>query len=629
MNKLLLICFSFFLSVIVLNAQQKSFSLNKELTTPTFSKSVQPNEVLSAITHTPNDSLNYMDAGAIYTVNGNDYVVGTNTYGDLGKYQRFDLTQSYLLKGFMFYTSVSLITSTADTLSFVVRTVNTNGSPGTTLATVRRSTDLLNANGWNSFTLSSPLPVGKSIFIGYEWTAAVNDTFGLACDKEALGYGNGAHRAWEKWSDNTYHAMDAANAWGTSFDVDLWIAAIAEKVLPISSARIDANADFIPDRVLDTITVAGVVFTPNYQTNNRSYYIWDGTGGICTFIGGLTSPALNLGDSVVIRGWIQQYNGLDEINPNTDTDVWVVGTNANLPAPIIIAQGQYLATAEQNEGLLVQMHNLSKVSGTWPSAGASANIVLTNGTDTVTVRVDSDTDVDGNPEPLWPRDVIGVMTQFSSASLSAGYQIQPRYYASDFLPPVIVPVELTSLSASVSGKSVIINWATATEKNNMGFEIQRSSDKSSFAKIGFVNGNGTTTELKKYSFADNNVLNAKNYYRLKQMDYDGSYYYSTIVEAEIGTISSFSLEQNYPNPFNPSTQIKYSLLTNSNVKVTIFNALGESIKEVANEVQQSGVHIMNFNAAGLSSGVYFYSLQANAVDGSKSFMATKKMILMK
>jgi hypothetical protein len=113
------------------------------------------------------------------------------------------------------------------------------------------------------------------------------------------------------------------------------------------------------------------------------------------------------------------------------------------------------------------------------------------------------------------------------------------------------------------------------------------------------------------------------------MDYDGSYKYSSIVEAEVGVISSYSLDQNYPNPFNPTTQIKYSLLTNSNVKVTIYNALGEAVRELANEIQQSGVHIMNFNAAGLSSGIYFYSIQANAADGSQSFSATKKMILMK
>jgi hypothetical protein len=399
-------------------------------------------------------------------------------------------------------------------------------------------------------------------------------------------------------------------------------------IITIAQARIDANNDLIPDLLNSVVEVTGVVFTPNYQTANRSYYIWDGTGGIATFKLGLTSPALNLGDSVTVLGTISQFNGLDEIVPAADGDIVVVGTNKTIQAPTTLAPGQFKANSEQYEGSLVLMQNMSKVSGNWPAAATSATIVLTNGTDTVQVRIDSDTDIDGNPEPAWPRDVIGVITQFSSTgTVNNGYQLQPRFYATDFL--AATPVELTSFSASVSSRSVIMAWTTVTEKNNMGFEIQRSSDKVSYSKIGFMNGNGTTTEIKRYSFTDNNVVTAKNYYRLKQMDYDGSYKYSPIVEAEIGTISSYSLDQNYPNPFNPSTQIQYSLLTNSNVKVTIYNSLGENVKELANEIQQSGIHVMNFNAGGLSSGVYLYSIQANSVDGSQSFRATKKMILMK
>jgi hypothetical protein len=625
MYKLFTFLFSF-LFLLTLNAQQRSLTAREDLKAPVFSVQ-QPNGVQSAITSTPNDTLNYISAaGSIYSVTGGGMVVGPNKYGDLGKYQRFDLAQGYLLKGFAFYTYVKAIVAPADTISFVVKLVNADGSPGTTLATIKQTTNLLNAGGFTFFTLPTALPVSKSIFIGYEWNAGINDTLGLACDKAGFGYGDGAFRAWEKSSDGTYISMQSS--WGASFDVDLWILAIGEKVLPISAARIDANADFIPDRNLDTVTIAGVVFTPNYQTTNRSYYIWDGTGGICTISFGLTSPALNLGDSVVVRGQIQQYNGLDEIAPLTDADVRVVGTGAKLPSPIYLTPGLYKTNTEQYEGLLVQVANLSKLSGTWPATGSSANIVLTNGSDTVTVRVDSDTDIDGNPEPVWPKDIIGVVTQFqSTAPYNVGYQLQPRYYATDF--PAVLPVELTSLSTSLNGKSVIINWATATEINNLGFEIQRSTDKTSFVKIGFVSGSGNSNVTRKYSFADNNVLSSKNYYRLKQMDINGNYKFSPVVEAETGTVSSFSLEQNYPNPFNPTTQIKYSLLSNSNVKITIYNTLGEKMNELTNEVQQAGVHIMNFNATGLSSGIYFYSIQANAVDGSQSFKATKKMILMK
>lgn len=616
MNKLLSVCFVVLFAFIV-NAQQRSVSARETLTSPLFN-SQQPVGVLNV---TPNDTLNYISAsGSIYSVTGGGMVVGPNKYGDLGKYQRFDLAQGYLLKGFGFYTYVKSIVGTPDTMSFVVKSVNGDGSPGTTLATIKQTTNLLNASGFTYFTLPTALPVSKSIFIGYEWSATgIDDTLGLACDKAGLGYGNGAMRAWEKSSTGAYIAMQTN--WGASFDVDLWILAIGEKVLPISAARIDANADLIPDRLNDTLTIAGVVFTPNYQTSNRSYFIWDGTGGICTFRTGMTSPALNLGDSVVIRGYMAQYKGLDEFTPLTDASVWVVGTGT-VQSPTILAPGQFKLNPEQYEANLVRFSNLSKISGAWPGT-----LTMSNGNDTVTVYLDSDTDVPGSPEPVWPRDLIGVVSQYAASGVSTGYQIEPRYYATDF--PIVTPVELSSLSANLNGKSVIINWSTATEKNNMGFEIQKSTDNSSFVKIGFVNGNGTTTESKKYSYADNNVSSTKNYYRLKQMDYDGSYKISPVVEAGTSAVTSFALDQNFPNPFNPTTQIKYALLANSNVKVTIYNALGEKMRELTNEIQQSGVHVVNFNAAGLSSGVYFYSIQANAVDGSKNFTATKKMILMK
>ncbi|MDR3679420.1 MAG: hypothetical protein P4L41_05595, partial [Flavipsychrobacter sp.] len=471
MRKLLLLCFSFLLCTIFINAQ--------------------PDGVQSTITSTPNDTLNYINSGGgVLGVAGDGYVAGTNHLGHLGKYQRFDLSQGYLLKAFRVYIRVRELNAVpADTLSFVVKTVNGDGTPGTTLTTIKKATDVLLSPNWNLFTLTSPLPIGKSIFIGCEWLSTVKDTFGIGSDLSGQGNGNGAHRAWEKWADGTYHAMDAANAWGSAYDIDLWIGAIAEKILPISAARIDANADLIPDRANDTLTVSGVVMCPNYQTVNRSYYISDGTGGMSTFAYGLLSPALNLGDSIVIRGKLTQYNGLDELTTITDNTIWVVGTNAKVMDPIVITPGTFNATAEQNECQLIEIKGAWKIGGTWPALGTSVNDTITNGKDTLVMRIDSDTDIDGQPEPGWPKDVIGVLTQFASTgTYNTGYQLQPRYYATDFL--AVTPVELSSFSASVSSKSVMLNWSTATEKNNMGFEIQRSSDKVSFAKVGFINGNG-------------------------------------------------------------------------------------------------------------------------------------------
>jgi peptidoglycan/xylan/chitin deacetylase (PgdA/CDA1 family) len=92
---------------------------------------------------------------------------------------------------------------------------------------------------------------------------------------------------------------------------------------------------------------------------------------------------------------------------------------------------------------------------------------------------------------------------------------------------------------------------------------------------------------------------------------------------------NYSLEQNYPNPFNPSTRIQYYIPFESNVRVTVFNALGETVRELANEIQRAGNYELSFNSAGLSSGVYFYSIAANSSDGKQSFRETRKMVLIK
>ncbi len=93
--------------------------------------------------------------------------------------------------------------------------------------------------------------------------------------------------------------------------------------------------------------------------------------------------------------------------------------------------------------------------------------------------------------------------------------------------------------------------------------------------------------------------------------------------------TEFNLYQNYPNPFNPSTVIKYALPFSSNVKIEIFNILGEKIKELVNEQKSTGYYGVNFNTTGLASGVYFYIIQAKSVDGKNEFRDVKKMVLLK
>jgi hypothetical protein len=191
----------------------------------------------------------------------------------------------------------------------------------------------------------------------------------------------------------------------------------------------------------------------------------------------------------------------------------------------------------------------------------------------------------------------------------------------------IVPVELTMFTASVNDNDVQLNWTTATEKNNSGFQVERKST-GDFESIGFVPGSGTTIETTTYSFSDVDLNPGNYYYRLKQIDYDGSFEYSDAVEIDIVAPGVFSLNQNYPNPFNPSTKITFSLATNAGVTLRIFDALGQEVVTLINQELTAGVHTYDLDATDLNSGVYVYKIEANGQDGS-SFINVKKMIVLK
>jgi len=168
-----------------------------------------------------------------------------------------------------------------------------------------------------------------------------------------------------------------------------------------------------------------------------------------------------------------------------------------------------------------------------------------------------------------------------------------------------------------------LNWETASELNNLGFEVERRTESSEFRTIAFVEGNGTTTEQRSYSYLDRTVEQGVNYYRLKQVDFDGSYAYSDVVEIDATGPLSFDLAQNYPNPFNPSTNIKYSVPEAGNVKIAVYNLVGEEVAVLKDGFTQAGTFEVTFDASNLSSGVYLYKLQ------SANSVMTKKMMLLK
>jgi len=213
-----------------------------------------------------------------------------------------------------------------------------------------------------------------------------------------------------------------------------------------------------------------------------------------------------------------------------------------------------------------------------------------------------------------------------------------KYTPNQYTP---LPVELTTFTASFAGSNVELNWQTATEVNNYGFEVERTSPRPSpyqgeggeagrgWEKIGFVQGHGNSNSPKNYSFEDKSVESGKYSYRLKQIDNDGGFRYSQEVEVKVEAIpTEFALFQNYPNPFNPSTIIKYSvpkIINNQSliINLKVYDVLGNEVATLVNEEKAPGNYEVMFDGGKLASGVYISSITI----GSK--IKTAKMSLIK
>jgi hypothetical protein len=195
-----------------------------------------------------------------------------------------------------------------------------------------------------------------------------------------------------------------------------------------------------------------------------------------------------------------------------------------------------------------------------------------------------------------------------------------------------LPVELTSFTAVAKGKNIELVWSTATELNNHGFEVERRvlenrslkvNGSLEWNKISFVAGNGTSNNAHSYTYTDASI-NGTIAYRIKQIDNDGKFVYSNVVEATItNTPAEFGLMQNYPNPFNPTTNFSYALPTASHVTLKVYDIIGNEVATLVNGTQEAGVQHVQFNASKLSSGMYFYTINAGG------FTATKKLLLLK
>jgi len=249
---------------------------------------------------------------------------------------------------------------------------------------------------------------------------------------------------------------------------------------------------------------------------------------------------------------------------------------------------------------------------------------------------------DGSADPSWDANL-----NYGSDVRAIVINGNDIYVGGDLKDPYFIvytdgalPVELTGFTANFLNNEVHLNWQTATEVNNYGFEIQRTTPHpppyqgggdevgGGWKTVGFANGSGNSNSPKEYSFTYKNIKAGTYKYRLKQIDNNGTFEYSDVVEVSLGVPEKFALEQNYPNPFNPTTKIKYSISDvgaslMKPVTLKVYDVLGEEVKTLVNEQKPAGNYEVEFDASNLSSGVYFYTLTAG------DFSATKKLILLK
>ena len=193
-----------------------------------------------------------------------------------------------------------------------------------------------------------------------------------------------------------------------------------------------------------------------------------------------------------------------------------------------------------------------------------------------------------------------------------------------------MPIELTSFTGNVANKrDVTLNWNTASETNNKGFDIERKlSTSETWTKVGYIDGKGTTTIPTSYRFNDLKLSTGKYNYRLKQIDYNGNFaYYNLSSVIEVGVPNKYDLSQNYPNPFNPTTKIDYDLPFDSKVTMKLYDMSGREVMNLVSGQMSAGYYTGTFNMSNLSSGAYFYRITANG--NGQDFVMTKKLMLVK
>src|ERR1035437_5860637 len=326
-------------------------------------------------------------------------------------------------------------------------------------------------------------------------------------------------------------------------------------------------------------------------------------------------------------------------NGGTITPSWVAGTSElTNTAQIPNSPGNATDTATVN-GVLMR---IIKMPGKTPPGAGNGSIISTAGpygTRIGTLQLANTVD--------WPTSSFAQPNTIDT-SLHSAYAFAFNAYVGGTtntnitaqmtivrsLTGPLLLVELTSFVSNVSGRQVNLNWETKTEVNSSKYEIDRAlvgtKDATvTWGSVGAIQAAGNSNSPRKYSYTDKNLQAGKYQYRLKMIDFDGSYKLSNIVETEIAVPKNFELSQNYPNPFNPTTKIDYQVPVDAKVIMEVYNITGQKVVELVNQEQSAGYYSVNFGSSKLSSGVYIYRIVASDKATGNNFSSIKKMMLLK
>jgi len=440
-----------------------------------------------------------------------------------------------------------------------------------------------------------------------------------------------------------------------TYNVDYTVGSV--QLVNISEARVDADSNYVPDKLDQILAVEGIVTSINYTASagSSSYYIQDGTGGINVFLSGQVVN-LDPGDRIRVVGKIIQFRGLTEISPFDSSGIILISKGNQIPSPVRISVRNYLANAEAYEGRLIRIDSLWKASGTWPRENLDANLLFVSfdKQDTILIRIDRDTDIDGQREVQYPVSVVGIASQFTNKiPPNDGYQILPRFYT-DFIPINLPPsaFSLTSPGDNYSfqflfGDTLLtFTWDKSMDLNvppdsvMYKFQIYFPSTGRLFKRDSLTTNsyNLTYSEILPYFLGTDTVITGQ--WRVIAFDSKGAETSSNqifniilrkkpVLVSEYSEIpKEFALYQNYPNPFNPTTLIKFDVPKETNVKIVIYDILGRVVKNLVDENLKPGAYKViwdgtDASGAKLPSGIYFYSMI------TENYINVKKMVLLK